>query len=162
MSKDKAAQLARYRQWLSPEALRAANPSRGRALFNRSCAACHTLFGEGGDLAPELTGSQRSNHEYLLENVVDPNAVVWNRYRATYFETADDQLISGIILRENESIVSIQTQTGTVTLPRHEIASRTESTVSMMPEGLFDGLTPEEVRDLVAYLQSPAQVPLRP
>jgi putative heme-binding domain-containing protein len=107
-----------------------------------------------------LTGSQRANLEYLLENVIDPNAVVWNRYRATYFETADNRLISGIVLRENESTVTIQTQTGSVILPRNEILSREESTLSMMPEGLFDSLTPQEVLDLVAYLQSPVQLPL--
>jgi len=160
VSKDKTAEIGRYKALLTAEALAAANPSQGRALFQRTCAACHTLFGEGGRLAPELTGSQRSNLDYVLENVVDPNAVVWNQYRATYFETADERLISGVVLRENESTVTIQTQTGIVTLPRQEITARQVSAVSMMPEGLFDALTQQEMVDLVAYLQSPAQVPL--
>jgi len=129
-------------------------------LFNRTCAPCHTLFDQGGRIGPELTGSQRSNLEYLLENVVDPNAVVWNQYRATYFETDDDRLLCGIVLRENESTVTIQTQTGTVTLPRNEIKSRQTSALSMMPEGLLESLKAEEVLDLIVYLQSPSQVPL--
>ncbi|HKS38371.1 MAG TPA: PVC-type heme-binding CxxCH protein, partial [Verrucomicrobiae bacterium] len=124
VSKDKTAEIARYKAFLNTDALRAANPSRGRALFQRACAACHTLFGEGSRLAPELTGSQRSNLDYILENVVDPNAVVWNQYRATYFETVDERLITGVVLRENESTVTIQTQTGVVTLPRREITAR--------------------------------------
>ena len=160
VSQDKSALIARFRELLRPDALKAANPSRGRALFNRTCASCHTLFGEGGRIGPELTGSQRSSLDYLLENVVDPNAVVWNQYRAVYFETSDDRLISGIVLRENEGTVTIQTQTGTVTLPRADITRRTESTLSMMPEGLLESLKAEEVLDLVAYLQSPSQVPL--
>lgn len=160
VSADKASLIARYKELLTPEALKAANPSRGRQLFTRTCAPCHTLFGEGGHVGPELTGSQRSNLDYLLENVVDPNAVVWNQYRAVYFETTDDRLISGIVLRENESTVSIQTQNGVITLPRKDITSRTESTLSMMPEGLLESLQPREVLDLVAYLQSPTQVPL--
>ena len=160
VSKDKAALIARFKELLTPGALKSASPSRGRALFNRTCASCHTLFGEGGRIGPELTGSQRSNLDYLLENVVDPNAVVWQQYRAVYFETADDRLISGIVQRENESTITIQTQTGTVTLPRTDITSRTESTLSMMPEGLLESLKPEQVLDLVAYLQSPVQVPL--
>jgi len=118
------------------------------------------LFDEGGKLAPELTGSQRSNIDYILENVVDPNAVVWDRYKATYFETTDDRLISGVVVTENESTVAIQTQTGTITLPRAEIASRRQSELSMMPEGLFELLAQQEIADLVAYLQSPTQVPL--
>ena len=90
---------------------------------------------------------------------MDPNAVVGSFYRAIYFETIDDRLISGIILKENESTVTIQTQTGAITLPRNDITSRKESTLSMMPEGLLESLTPEEVLDLVAYLQSPSQMP---
>jgi putative membrane-bound dehydrogenase-like protein len=160
VSKDKTALIAAYKERLTPTALKTADTARGRVLFDRTCAACHTLFGEGGKIGPELTGSQRSNLDYLLENVVDPNAVVWNQYRAVYFETADDRLISGIVLRENESTVTIQTQTGTVTLPRKDITSRTDSALSMMPEGLLESLKPDEVLDLVAYLQSPTQVEL--
>ncbi|MBI4658890.1 MAG: hypothetical protein HY735_08610 [Verrucomicrobia bacterium] len=77
-----------------------------------------------------------------------------------YFETSDDRLISGIVLRENESILTIQTHNGTVVLPRREIASRQVSALSMMPEALLESLSPEEVLDLVAYLQSPVQVSL--
>ena len=160
VSKDKTAEIARYKEFLTADALSAANPSQGRALFQRTCAACHTLFGEGGKLAPELTGSQRSNLDYILENVVDPNAVVWNQYRATYFETTDGRLISGVVLRENESTVTIQTQTGVVTLPRQEITARQTSALSLMPEGLFDALTQREIVDLIAYLHSPSQIPL--
>jgi putative heme-binding domain-containing protein len=160
VSQDKAAQIAKYKGLLKPEALKQADTSRGRALFSRTCAPCHTLFGEGGTLAPELTGSGRSNLDYILENVVDPNAVVWSQYHATYFETRDDRLITGVVRKENESTVTIQTQTGIVTLPRNEIVSRKESNLSMMPEGLLDTLSEKEILDLVAYLQSPVQVPL--
>jgi putative heme-binding domain-containing protein len=160
ISQDKVKLIARYKELLTPEALRAVSPPRGRLVFNRTCAACHTLFGEGGKLAPELTGSQRSNLDYILENVVDPNAVVWKQYRATYFETADDRLISGVVLKENESTLTIQTQTATIVLPRSEITSRNESELSIMPEGLFESLKPQEIVELVAYLQSPTQVPL--
>jgi putative membrane-bound dehydrogenase-like protein len=162
VSQDKAEQVARYKKLLTAEALARAEVSRGRALYQRTCGACHKMFDDGGTLAPELTGSGRSDLNYILENVLDPNAVLWNRYAATYFETTDDQLITGIVLQENESTVTIQTQTGTVTLPRKDIASRTESKLSMMPEGLFDQLSEQEIVDLVAYLQSPTQVPLPP
>jgi putative membrane-bound dehydrogenase-like protein len=157
---DKAEQIARYRQLLTPAAIGQANASRGRAVFERACMSCHTLFDQGGKLAPELTGSQRSNIDYILENVVDPNAVVWDQYKATYFETSDDRLISGAVVLENESTVTIQTQTGIIALPRNEITSRRRSDLSMMPEGLFQMLEEQEILDLVAYLQSPSQVPM--
>ena len=157
---DKAEQIARYKALLAPAALGQASLSRGRAVYERTCASCHTLFDQGGKLAPELTGSQRTNIDYLLENIIDPNAVVWDQYKATYFETADDRMISGVVVQENESTVTIQTQTGTITLPRGEITSRNKSQLSMMPEGLFQLLEEQEIIDLVAYLQSPQQVPL--
>jgi len=160
VNQDKAAQIARYKERLTESVLKTADRSQGRRIFVRTCAPCHRLFDEGGTLAPELTGSQRENLDYILENVLDPNAVVWNQYRTIYFETADEQMISGVVLRENESTVTLQTQTGIVTLPRTEITSRRESNLSMMPEGLFDSLKPEEVIDLAGYLQSPVQVPL--
>ena len=95
---DKAAPIARDKKLLTPAALGQANLSRGRAVYERTCASCHTLFGAGGKLAPELTGSQRVNLDYILEKVVDPNSVVWDQYKATYFETSDDRLISGAVV----------------------------------------------------------------
>jgi putative membrane-bound dehydrogenase-like protein len=160
ISGSKAEQIDRFKKMLTAAVVGQANPRRGRAVFERVCSSCHVLFDQGGKLAPELTGSQRGNIDYILENVVDPNAVVWDRYKASYFETSDDRLISGVVLAENESTVTIQTQTGTITLPRSEITSRRQSDLSMMPEGLFELLEQQEIADLVAYLQSPTQVPL--
>lgn len=161
VSGDKKAAIANYKKLLTPKALEGADLTHGRVLFQKTCSACHTLFDQGGKLAPELTGSQRSSLDYLLDNIVDPNAVVWDQYKATYFETSDDRLISGVVLRENESTVTIQTPTGIETLPQKEISSRRKSELSLMPEGLLDTLQPQEVIDLIAYLQSPRQVPIK-
>ena len=60
---------------------RAANLSHGRHLYEQRCASCHVLYGQGGKLGPDLTGSGRSNLDYLLENIVDPNAAVSADYR---------------------------------------------------------------------------------
>lgn len=158
-SADKAGQIAKYKQLLTEAALKGADRSAGRRVFTRTCAPCHRLFDEGGTLAPELTGSQRSSLDYVLENIVDPNAIVWSQWRATYFETSDDRTLTGVVLKENESAVSIQTQSGIITLARNDITARRDSNLSMMPEGLFDGLKPEEIIDLVSYLQSPGPVP---
>ncbi len=155
---EKADRIAQLKAQLTPPALAQADLSRGRALFDRACSACHTLFDSGGALAPELTGSQRANLDYLLENIVDPNATVWDIYKASYFETRDDRLISGIVAAENETTLTIQTQTGRESLPRSEIVERRQSNLSMMPEGLLDPLEPQELLDLIAYLQSPSQV----
>jgi putative membrane-bound dehydrogenase-like protein len=160
-SQEKAGLMARYKQLLTPEYLKQANRNNGRRLFAQACASCHTLFGEGGKIGPELTGSQRANLDYILENVLDPSAVVASDYQVTFLQTRDGRVISGIIKQENEHAVTVQTQNEQLHVPLSEIEERTKSAVSMMPEGLLAPMKDAEVRDLIAYLSSPAQVPLK-
>src|SRR5262249_15117887 len=159
-SQEKAALTARYKALLTADYLAMADRSQGRLIYTRNCASCHVLFGEGGKIGPELTGSQRANLDYLLDNVLDPSAVVPYDYQVTLIQTKDGRLITGIIKQENEKVVTVQTQNEVLAVPKAEIDERTKSPISMMPEGLFAKLKDEEVRDLVAYLASPTQVPL--
>jgi putative membrane-bound dehydrogenase-like protein len=159
-SKERAALMKKYRDMLTPDDLKAADRSRGRAVFSRTCAACHRLFDDGGDVGPELTGAQRNSLDYLLENILDPSAVVAREYQVTVVELKSGRVLNGIIKQETERAVTLRTQNETVVVPRDEIESRSVSPVSMMPDGLLDRLTREEVRDLIGYLAGPNQVPL--
>jgi putative membrane-bound dehydrogenase-like protein len=160
-SADKAKLMAKYKAELKPDVLKKANLSNGRALYAKSCANCHRLFGEGGDIGPDLTGSQRTNLDYLLENVLDPSAIVAKEYQVTVVVTTKGRTLSGLIKKESDAAVTLQTQNEVVVIPKGEIESRTPTKVSMMPEGIFEQMRIEEVRDLVAYLASPTQVPLK-
>jgi putative heme-binding domain-containing protein len=155
---DKAARLTRYRALAPPEALRGADRAHGREVFARSCAACHTLFDDGGKVGPDLTGSQRANPEYILTKVLDPNAAVGRDYQAVLFTTADGRAVTGIVKEENDRAVAVQTATELVRLPKGEIEERQRLGVSLMPEGLLEQLSEAEVRDLLAYLAGPGQV----
>jgi putative membrane-bound dehydrogenase-like protein len=161
-SQEKAALMTRYKTLLTPEYLKSADLSQGRLVFTRTCASCHVLFGEGGKIGPELTGAQRTNLDYLLENILDPSAVVASDYQVTVLHTKDGRVITGIIKQENDTVVTMQTQNESIPVPKTDIEERTKSPISMMPEGLLDKLTRAEVRDLIAYLSSPMQVPLPP
>jgi putative membrane-bound dehydrogenase-like protein len=145
-------QTAKFKKLLTTDYLRSADARAGQALFVKHCAACHQLFGQGGAIGPDLTGSQRANLDYVLENVLDPNAVVAKEYQVIAFELNNGRVINGIIKQETEQALVVQTPNEVLTLPKKEIAGREQSKVSMMPEGLFDKLTDLEVRDLVAYL----------
>lgn len=158
-SKERVALTKKWKAVLTAEVIKNADRGHGRTLFVKHCAACHKLFGEGGEVGPDLTGSQRANLDYLLENVLDPNAVVPKEYQVTNFVLADGRLVSGIVLRETPDGVSVRTANEMVVVPRGEIESRKSTTQSIMPEGLLDQLKPDEVRDLVGYLGSPEQVP---
>jgi putative membrane-bound dehydrogenase-like protein len=159
-SADKAARIKKYKAMLTPDVLAKADLAAGRAVFARTCATCHVLFGAGADIGPELTGSQRSNLDYLLTNIVDPSAVVPSDYQVSVIETKGGRVLSGIIKREDERGLAVQTATELVIVPKKDIAERQRTGQSLMPEGILEALTADAVRDLVAYLASPRQVPL--
>jgi putative membrane-bound dehydrogenase-like protein len=159
-AKDKAADIARFKKELSPDVLSAADARHGRLVFSRTCAVCHTMFDAGGNVGPNLTGSQRQNLDYLLENIIDPSAIVAKDYYMTLVDTKDDRTITGIIKEESDAALVLRTPSGDMTIPKAEIEKRKTQPISLMPEGLLQGLKPDEVRDLVDYLQSSTQVEL--
>jgi putative heme-binding domain-containing protein len=159
-SKEKVALTRKWKDALTEPVLAKANPAAGRVLFVKHCGACHKMFGDGGEVGPELTGSQRANLDYVLENVLDPSAVVPREFRMINFSTADERVVSGIVLRETKDAVTVRTPTDTVVLPTADVVGRKDTSLSIMPDGLFDQMTPDEVRDLVAYLRAKEQVPV--
>lgn len=159
-SANRKALMDKYKAALTPDKLANANAANGRALFAKNCATCHKLFGEGQVVGPELTGGQRSNLDYLLENVVDPSAAVANEYKMTQFYLIDGRVVSGIVKRDTGKAVTVRTVNEEVVIPTADIEQKKPTQLSVMPEGLFDALKPEEVRDLVRYLMGKEQVPL--
>jgi putative heme-binding domain-containing protein len=140
----------------------APDASHGRFLFQQTCSQCHTLYDVGGKVGPDITGSNRHDLKYLLENVVDPNAVIPNDYRTTMIDTTDGRTILGIVKKEDANAVSIQTATELLVVPRPEIKTQRLTPQSMMPEGILDNFAEKDVRDLIAYLRTDKQVPLPP
>jgi putative heme-binding domain-containing protein len=157
---DKAALLSKYKTMVPPDALAKADRNQGRALFAKTCAQCHLLFGEGGKIGPDLTGSQRANPEYLLTKLLDPNAVVAKDYQMSVIGTSSGRVITGIVTKEDEKTVIVQTQNELLTLAKSDIEERKKTEQSMMPEGQLAMLSEQEVRNLIAYLAGAEQVPL--
>ncbi len=155
---DKVAEIARFKKLIADKGY--GDTRRGRAVFSRVCQQCHTLFGEGGKVAPDITGSNRGDLDYILHNAVDPNAVIPNDYRTSNIETKDDRSITGMITRQDDNALTVVTANDTLIIPRNELKSVTQTELSMMPEGLLQAISQDEVRDLLAYLRSPVQVPL--
>ena len=132
----------------------------GRAVFAKTCQQCHVLFGIGGNVGPELTGSNRGDLDYLLSNVYDPSALIGKDYLAHVVATKDGRVLTGIVRSEDQDAITLVTANETLTIPRPEVEDRKPSEQSMMPEGLLATLSDHETRSLVAYLASPAQVPI--
>ncbi|MDI1313245.1 PVC-type heme-binding CxxCH protein [Prosthecobacter sp.] len=147
----------KYRELLTPAALAKGDLVKGKMLFAATCGQCHKLFGEGQSVGPDITGSNRADLNYLLENVLDPNAVIGKAYQLNLFTMKDGRVMGGVIKEESPVAVKIAMMGGVeFTLPKPDIAKREVSKYSTMPEGLFDALKPELVIDLVKYLQSGA------
>jgi putative membrane-bound dehydrogenase-like protein len=157
-SEDKLELIAEHRKRLTPAALKGADLQKGRAIFHRSCQQCHMLFGAGGTIGPEITGSDRANLDYILENIIDPSAVAGKDYLMNQLVLKDGRIASGLILKETESAFTVRTINEEVVVAKEDILQNTLSSLSLMPEDLLAPLTGDEVRDLIAYLASPHQV----
>jgi putative heme-binding domain-containing protein len=149
---DKAREIARYRGMVdsSPPG----DPRRGNEVFTRACQQCHALFGTGGKVGPDLTGSDRGNLYYILQNIIDPNAVIPNDFRTSTLETKDDRVITGIVTKQDAAAITIVTANETLVIPKTDVQSLQHGQISMMPEGLIQSMSDAEVRDLVAYLKT--------
>jgi putative membrane-bound dehydrogenase-like protein len=156
---DRARLIAGWRQKIM-QAEVAPDLSLGRAVFAKTCQQCHTLYGSGSKVGPDITGSNRANLDYLLENVLDPSAVIPNEYKATVLTLQNGRVVTGIIRAESPAALTVVTQNETLTVPVNEIDERSTSPTSMMPDDLLKPLNEDEVRALVAYLRHPSQVPM--
>lgn len=159
-SDDKRALMAKLKAQLTPQALAAADKSAGRSVFESVCATCHTLYGHGGQIGPDLTGSGRANLDYLIENIADPSAVVNADYRLHILTLKDGRVLNGMISAKTDRTLTLKTMTEPVTIERAEIVKQDEIPQSMMPEGLLLAFSETQVRDLIAYLMHPVQVSL--
>jgi putative heme-binding domain-containing protein len=152
--------IAKYKKLLTADFVAQADLGNGRLIFGKTCMKCHRLFGEGGQVGPDLTGSNRANLDYVLENVLDPSAAIGKDYQLTNITTIDGRLVGGIVVERTGQSITVQTENERVILSTDDIDEMDVASVSMMPEGQLDKMNNEEIRDLVAYLAAPAQVPL--
>ncbi len=157
---DKREQIDRLRIVLDGGKIAAGDASQGRVLFEKTCSSCHVLYGQGKLVGPDLTGSDRHNLNYLLENVVDPSASVGKEFRTTAVLLSSGQAISGVVLEQTDQTLRLRTQTEEITVDLDDVEEMVEQNLSLMPDGLLTQLTDEQIGDLFAYLQTTAQAPL--
>lgn len=138
---------------LSPEVEKKGNIETGKLMFTASCATCHKFGGAGAEVGPNLTGMGSHGAGELLSAIVDPNAEVDPSFSAWNIETNDGQTFAGVITRENPASIFLKFLGGEKEIKTSEIKSRTNTGRSLMPEG-FDGLGPEVLRDIIAYMQA--------
>ncbi len=151
---EKKKKYEELRKLLTPAALAKADLKKGQAHFEQRCAACHTLYGRGGNLGPDITGANRANLDYLLDNILDPSGVIQDDYKMVVIITRDGRALAGNVVRENERQLTLRVVGQELVLAKSEIQSRETARVSMMPEKILTFMKDEEIIDLFAYLQT--------
>lgn len=136
------------------------DPRQGQTVFNTVCAQCHQLFGEGHAVGPDLTQANRMDTEYLLANLVNPNMIIRKEFTQYLVETKDGGFYNGIIAERTPAGVTLLNANEVKTeIANGDIGDIREAGISLMPEGILTPLTPDEVRNLFAYLQRKEPLP---
>ena len=158
VSQDKTKLIVEYKSKLNSPAFAKANASKGRAIFQRTCAACHKMFDTGGIIGPDLTGSNRADQDYILLNIIDPSFDMPEAYRMVTITKKDGQILTGNIVEEDQQKIILSMVGAKTVVSKADLKSRVVSKVSMMPEGLLKTLSDKEFLDLIKYLQTEKQV----
>ena len=145
----------KYRALLSENALGTADAHKGKQVFTTTCGPCHTLYGEGGKIGPDLTGSNRTNVDYLLGNILDPSGEIQDDYKMVVVTTRDGRTYVGNVAKETDRQLTLRVVgQDAVVVNKSDIQSREVTPTSMMPTGLLEPLSDREVLDLVGYLRT--------
>jgi len=132
----------------------------GHKLFVKHCATCHTLFGEGNKIGPDLTSADRKNRDALLLNILDPSGYVRPEYVAQTVVLVDGRVLTGLVTESNaQEITLVDAKNQKTVVARGDIEEVAPSAQSLMPEQLLESLAPQELRDLFRYLQSNGPAP---
>jgi putative heme-binding domain-containing protein len=129
------------------------DPIAGRAVFRKTCSQCHTIYGEGGNVGPDLTANGRASFEQLVSNDFDPSLAIAPAYQVTTVVTLDGRNLTGLVTEDGPQRVVLKLPgEGVETIARGNIKYAHLSKLSMMPEGLESMLDPKDLADLFAFL----------
>ena len=130
-------------------------PKPGKKIFDLQCARCHVLFGKGGNVGPDLTTYKRDDLDSMLVNIINPSAEIREGFVGSVVATTDGRIVTGMIVDQDKNVLVIRATDGhDLTLNREAIETMRPCPNSLMPEGLLDQLSGQDVRDLFAYLRS--------
>ncbi len=129
-------------------------PFEGKKIFMQSCGKCHLLFGEGGRIGPDLTTFKRDDVQHILTNVINPSAEIREGFEAIVVITTDGRTVTGFRADQDARVLVVRGIDGqNITISRDSIEEIVQQKKSLMPEGLLNNLTEDQVRNLFTYLR---------
>ncbi len=126
---------------------------KGKLQFTARCSVCHSLFGEGGKIGPELTGYDRTNADFWLDNLFTPSLEIREGFGAYIVKTKGGQILSGLMDAQDTNGIVIKDMAGNKTaIKQTDIDKLEASPISLMPEGLTTGMSDTDLKNFFAYL----------
>jgi len=162
LSADKEQLISKYRALLTNETVLRGDLHAGKAVYDRTCSACHVLYGKGGKIGPNLTGSNRADLDYILLNMLDPSGDIPEAYQLVTITTNNGQLVAGTVADEDDQRLVLNSIGLQRTILKSDIKDRSTSPYSMMPEGLLLSLPDKDVINLVKYLRTTETIAATP
>jgi putative membrane-bound dehydrogenase-like protein len=130
-------------------------PARGKKIYEERCISCHRLGGQGFALGPDLVTVKNTGKEKMLVNILDPNREVRPDFASYLIETKDEESYIGLVVNETGTAVTLRQAYGKEdVIRRANIRKMQSSSQSLMPEGLEVGLAPQDLADLLEYIES--------
>ncbi len=131
------------------------NPKKGKPIYMQNCGKCHRLFEEGGQVGPDLTSFKRDNLDRILVNVVNPSLEIREGFENFLVITNDGRVVNGFLADQDSQVVVLRGVDGqNLIFRKEEIDEMRAIPRSVMPEGALKELSPQQIRDLFAYLRA--------
>ena len=153
-SKETLLEIAKLEKTFREAPLWAFSAPEGKKHFETLCSSCHQVDNVGTDIGPKIVGSGSKGTRYIIENIVDPNAVIGADFQMWVIVTDDGRTVSGLVEESTETAVTIQAKDEKIVVPRAEIDEMMEVDQSLMPERMLDTLNDRQVIELIKYLHT--------
>ncbi|QDV69369.1 Cytochrome c [Rosistilla carotiformis] len=151
LSADRQAVIDRYSKAMAGEG----NSNAGKLIFAQQCAACHVMQGKGHAVGPDISDSRTKTPEQLLVSILNPGAAIDANYFRYTVVTLDGQVLDGLLVEETANAITLKQAEGKMTtIDREDIDQARTTSVSLMPEGFEQQISPEQMRDLIAYIKN--------
>ncbi len=137
------------------------SPDRGRRVLDRAkCLSCHKMGDQGAGLGPDLTTlSSRFRPEEVLESILDPSKVISDQYKPITIATTTGQIYNGMPAGgDDQTLILLLSDGSKINIPKADIDEQAESKISVMPAGLIDTLSLQEIADILALFEAQPRV----
>ncbi len=149
---DQASYDMLYQKYLASLSIKG-DGKAGREIFQQRCAACHRAGAEGPELGPNLVTVAAAGRESLLGNIIAPSREVASQYEAWTLSMEDGEEYTGLVLKEAQDNLTLGMVGTTTQFQRDQILAMSPTGRSLMPDGLSEGLSAEDMADLLAFIE---------